>query len=299
MPKAGWNACASVFSNYAQMINQLLECGKLTNIYCNLQMITLGGDAELELVDSLDPFAEGVVFTVRPPKKSWKSIANLSGGEKVSWLGVSVGGWRAFLLSQCLVPELFKMQNFPLVISKQSCSWDLALNGCELDYDKQYSTARQGSSFLLELHLLQDKLPASYADYASMYRCIHRLLVSVNVYSVVFSGSPSTFQGMCWFAEADKDWQRVVLGRHWVPWLWCLHCITTSPPLSMWWTKLMQLLVGARLKNIIYFFRALDSLPGLHSWDFQRRIECKMTAQKYAPTSFLVTRDIMLNTDCI
>lgn len=46
-------------------------------------MITLGGDAELELVDSLDPFAEGVVFTVRPPKKSWKNIANLSGGEKV------------------------------------------------------------------------------------------------------------------------------------------------------------------------------------------------------------------------
>ncbi|GER48317.1 structural maintenance of chromosomes protein [Striga asiatica] len=46
------------------------------------QMITLGGDAELELVDSLDPFSEGVVFSVRPPKKSWKNIANLSGGEK-------------------------------------------------------------------------------------------------------------------------------------------------------------------------------------------------------------------------
>jgi len=26
------------------------------------QMITIGGDAELELVDSLDPFAEGSVF---------------------------------------------------------------------------------------------------------------------------------------------------------------------------------------------------------------------------------------------
>jgi hypothetical protein len=41
------------------------------------QMITLGGDAELELVDSLDPFSEGIVFryacmpsqacVVRPP----------------------------------------------------------------------------------------------------------------------------------------------------------------------------------------------------------------------------------------
>nr|CAD1825703.1 unnamed protein product [Ananas comosus var. bracteatus] len=48
------------------------------------------GDAELELVDSLDPFSEGVVFSVRPPKKSWKNIANLSGGEKAcsrtSWI---------------------------------------------------------------------------------------------------------------------------------------------------------------------------------------------------------------------
>ncbi|GAB4831648.1 Structural maintenance of chromosomes protein 4 [Ancistrocladus abbreviatus] len=52
---------------------------KLKEMY---QMITLGGDAELELVDSLDPFSEGVVFSVRPPKKSWKNISNLSGGEK-------------------------------------------------------------------------------------------------------------------------------------------------------------------------------------------------------------------------
>ncbi|OAY83225.1 Structural maintenance of chromosomes protein 4 [Ananas comosus] len=60
---------------------------KLKEMY---QMITLGGDAELELVDSLDPFSEGVVFSVRPPKKSWKNIANLSGGEKAcsrtSWI---------------------------------------------------------------------------------------------------------------------------------------------------------------------------------------------------------------------
>jgi structural maintenance of chromosome 4 len=52
---------------------------KLKEIY---QMITLGGDAELELVDTLDPFVEGIEFSVRPPKKSWKKISNLSGGEK-------------------------------------------------------------------------------------------------------------------------------------------------------------------------------------------------------------------------
>eukprot|EP01029_Cantina_marsupialis_P014094 TRINITY_DN3122_c0_g1_i1.p1 TRINITY_DN3122_c0_g1~~TRINITY_DN3122_c0_g1_i1.p1 ORF type:complete len:1282 (+),score=389.04 TRINITY_DN3122_c0_g1_i1:68-3913(+) len=52
---------------------------ELRKIY---QMITLGGDAELELVDSLDPFSEGIAFSVRPPQKSWKNISNLSGGEK-------------------------------------------------------------------------------------------------------------------------------------------------------------------------------------------------------------------------
>ena len=52
---------------------------KLKEMY---QMITLGGDAELELVERLDPFSEGIVFSVRPPNKSWKNISNLSGGEK-------------------------------------------------------------------------------------------------------------------------------------------------------------------------------------------------------------------------
>ncbi|KAE8144032.1 RecF/RecN/SMC [Aspergillus pseudotamarii] len=35
------------------------------------QMITMG-----------DPFSEGILFSVMPPKKSWKNIGNLSGGEK-------------------------------------------------------------------------------------------------------------------------------------------------------------------------------------------------------------------------
>lgn len=33
-------------------------------------------------MDPLDPFSEGIIFSVRPPKKSWKNISNLSGGEK-------------------------------------------------------------------------------------------------------------------------------------------------------------------------------------------------------------------------
>ena len=52
---------------------------KLREMY---QLLTRGGDAELELADSTDPFSEGIVFTVRPPSKSWKKMANLSGGEK-------------------------------------------------------------------------------------------------------------------------------------------------------------------------------------------------------------------------
>lgn len=54
----------------------------ISNKLKEMYQITLGGDAELELVDSLDPFSEGIVFSVRPPKKSWKNITNLSGGEK-------------------------------------------------------------------------------------------------------------------------------------------------------------------------------------------------------------------------
>ncbi|KAL0228405.1 hypothetical protein RCL1_004548 [Eukaryota sp. TZLM3-RCL] len=64
-------------SRFLDGFNQI--CQSLKEIY---QMITFGGDAELELVDSLDPFSEGIMFSVRPARKSWKNISNLSGGEK-------------------------------------------------------------------------------------------------------------------------------------------------------------------------------------------------------------------------
>ncbi|KAF9763737.1 Structural maintenance of chromosomes protein 4 [Nosema granulosis] len=44
--------------------------------------LTYGGNAQLELVDYLDPFSEGIVLAVMPPKKCWKNVSNLSGGEK-------------------------------------------------------------------------------------------------------------------------------------------------------------------------------------------------------------------------
>jgi ABC-type multidrug transport system ATPase subunit len=46
------------------------------------RMISMGGDAELEIVDCFDPFASGIEFTVRPARKTWKQISYLSGGEK-------------------------------------------------------------------------------------------------------------------------------------------------------------------------------------------------------------------------
>ena len=78
------NLCA----NYEDLRKKRLDefMGGFTTIRLKLKEIyrtvTLEGDAELELVDSLDPFTEGIVLSVRPPKKSWKNVSNLSGGEK-------------------------------------------------------------------------------------------------------------------------------------------------------------------------------------------------------------------------
>lgn len=41
-----------------------------------------GGSAELGLVDGMNPFLHGIKYDVRPPKKTWKLMHKLSGGEK-------------------------------------------------------------------------------------------------------------------------------------------------------------------------------------------------------------------------
>ncbi|KZV74095.1 RecF/RecN/SMC protein [Peniophora sp. CONT] len=76
--KAHYDAlCKHRFDTFMKGFNEISN--KLKEMY---QMITLGGNAELELVDSMDPFSEGIIFSVMPPKKSWRNISNLSGGEK-------------------------------------------------------------------------------------------------------------------------------------------------------------------------------------------------------------------------
>lgn len=52
---------------------------KLAETY---EQLTGGGSAELELLDPNDPFSQGILFSVRPPGKSWKQMLKLSGGEK-------------------------------------------------------------------------------------------------------------------------------------------------------------------------------------------------------------------------
>jgi len=84
-----------LFNKAFQQINRELKMMYRT--------LTIGGDAELNMVDRLDPFQEGVEFTVRPPKKSWKVISNLSGGEKT-------------LSSMSLVFALHKFKPTPLYV---------------------------------------------------------------------------------------------------------------------------------------------------------------------------------------
>lgn len=62
------------FQTGLRTINQ-----KLKSIY---RTLTFGGDAQLEQEDTLDPFTDGLSFSVRPPNKTWKNIQHLSGGEK-------------------------------------------------------------------------------------------------------------------------------------------------------------------------------------------------------------------------
>ena len=102
------------------------------------QMITMGGNAELELVDSLDPFSEGILFSVMPPKKSWKNISNLSGGEKT-------------LSSLALVFALHHYKPTPLYVMDEI---DAALDFRNVSFFYYYQ-------FLLVLFLVYTSLPLS------------------------------------------------------------------------------------------------------------------------------------------
>uniref|UniRef100_A0A0N5A5C9 Structural maintenance of chromosomes protein n=1 Tax=Parastrongyloides trichosuri TaxID=131310 RepID=A0A0N5A5C9_PARTI len=54
----------------------------MRNLKLIYQMLTLGGEANLQFVNSRDPFEKGIRFSVRPPYKTWREMSRLSGGEK-------------------------------------------------------------------------------------------------------------------------------------------------------------------------------------------------------------------------
>eukprot|EP00834_Sanchytrium_tribonematis_P004729 NODE_249_length_11770_cov_0.803530.p1 type:complete len:1200 gc:universal NODE_249_length_11770_cov_0.803530:2536-6135(+) len=92
---------------------------KLKEIY---SFLTMGGNAELDFVDSLDPFSEGIHFSVMPPKKSWKLIGNLSGGEKT-------------LSSLALVYALHHFKPCPIYVMDEIGSFSLFR--CSLGFQKR------------------------------------------------------------------------------------------------------------------------------------------------------------------
>ncbi|KAI3381568.1 hypothetical protein SNEBB_008727 [Seison nebaliae] len=52
---------------------------QLKRIY---SFLTEGGDAELECINSISPFSDGLRYSVRPNRKVWRNMLMLSGGEK-------------------------------------------------------------------------------------------------------------------------------------------------------------------------------------------------------------------------
>ncbi|OIR57369.1 MAG: structural maintenance of chromosomes protein 4 [Amphiamblys sp. WSBS2006] len=107
---------------------------KLKEVY---QLLTETGNAELEFVDSLDPFSEGVVFSVMPPKKSWKTIGNLSGGEKT-------------LSSLALIFSLHHYLPTPIYIMDEI---DAALDTKNVDIIASYISQRTSAQFIvISLH---------------------------------------------------------------------------------------------------------------------------------------------------
>lgn len=106
------------------------------------QLITNGGDASLKFVEegrSDDPFVGGIKFSVRPAKKSWKLIENLSGGEKT-------------LASLCFVFAMHHFRPTPLYVMDEIDA-ALDLNNVRLiaDYIKTSERTRNAQFIIISL----------------------------------------------------------------------------------------------------------------------------------------------------
>ncbi|XP_063224263.1 structural maintenance of chromosomes protein 4-like [Bacillus rossius redtenbacheri] len=146
--------------------------GKLKEMY---QMITLGGDAELELVDCINPF-EGITFSVRPPKKSWKNITNLSGGEKT-------------LSSLALVFALHYYKPTPLYVMDEI---DAALDFKNVSIVGNYIKTRTKDAQFIVISLrsnmfeLADRLVGIY----KVFNCTNSVTINPKLYGVETAVAP-------------------------------------------------------------------------------------------------------------
>jgi structural maintenance of chromosome 4 len=132
------------------------------------QLLTLGGDAELDCVNRQDPFAEGLDFTVRPPGKSWKHISNLSGGEKT-------------LSSLALVFALHSFKETPLYIMDEI---DAALDFRNVSIIAHYLRSRTTNAQVIVISLRNN-----------LFELANKLvgIIKVNDCTTSLTISPSTF----------------------------------------------------------------------------------------------------------
>ena len=145
-------------------------------------MITMGGNAELELVDSLDPFSEGILFSVMPPKKSWKNIGNLSGGEKT-------------LSSLALVFALHHYKPTPLYVMDEI---DAALDFRNVSIVASYIKERTKNAQFIVISLRNN-----------MFELASRLVGVYKVNHMVCSSSPeliNVFTNAFLFYRTDKEY---------------------------------------------------------------------------------------------
>ena len=94
-------------------------------------------------MNTLAPFEEGVVFTVRPPKKSWKTIMNLSGGEKtLSSLSL------VFALHHYKPTPLYVMDEIDAALDIKNVS--IVANYIKVAYSQNHKSKKLCSVFRIE-----------------------------------------------------------------------------------------------------------------------------------------------------
>uniref|UniRef100_A0A8R1EBE4 Structural maintenance of chromosomes protein 4 n=1 Tax=Caenorhabditis japonica TaxID=281687 RepID=A0A8R1EBE4_CAEJA len=133
------------------------------------QLITNGGDASLKFVEegkSSDPFEAGVKFSVRPAKKSWKLIENLSGGEKT-------------LASLCFVFAMHHYRATPLYVMDEIDA-ALDLNNVRLiaNYIKHSERTRNAQFIIISLRNQMFEVGNRLIGIYKTFGCTHNVVIA-------------------------------------------------------------------------------------------------------------------------